>query len=162
MVRPDPGDPDPSPLLDNFRDTLRHRARVARPMVREGWLRDGPGADGRRGRDRFVAVGWDEVLERLAGELGRVRDAHGAGAVFGGSYGWSSAGRFHHAQSQVHRFLNTVLGGYVRSVGSYSAGASTVVLPHVLGPFAEVTQGVVTWEQVVAKTDLVVAFGGCL
>jgi len=23
-------------------------------------------------------------------------------------YGWSSAGRFHHAQSQVHRFLNTL------------------------------------------------------
>ena len=39
-------------------------------------------------------------------ELGRVRDEHGPGAVFGGSYGWASAGRFHHAQSQVHRFLN--------------------------------------------------------
>ena len=51
----------------------------------------------------------------------------------GGSYGWSSAGRFHHAQSQVHRFLNTAFGGYVRSVNSYSAGASAVILPHVDG-----------------------------
>ncbi len=160
VVRPHPGDPDPSALLGNFTDTLRHRARVARPMVREGWLRRGPGPDAARGRDRFVAVGWDEVLDRLAAELGRVREAHGAGAVFGGSYGWSSAGRFHHAQSQVHRFLNTVLGGYVRSVGSYSAGASTFILPHVLGPFAAVTRGVVTWEQIVAHTDTVVAFGG--
>jgi hypothetical protein len=24
---------------------------------------------------------------------------------YGGSYGWASAGRFHHAQSQLHRFL---------------------------------------------------------
>lgn len=160
LVRPHPADPDPSALLGNFTDTLRHRARVARPMVREGWLRNGPGPDAARGRDRFVAVEWPEVLDRLAAELARVRDAHGPGAIFGGSYGWSSAGRFHHAQSQVHRFLNTALGGYVRSVGSYSAGASTVILPHVLGPFAAVTRGVVTWEQIVAHTDTVVAFGG--
>ena len=48
--------------------------------------------------------------------------------------GWASAGRFHHAQSQIHRFLNTALGGYVRSVNSYSSGAATVILPHILGP----------------------------
>jgi biotin/methionine sulfoxide reductase len=54
-----------------------------------------------------------------------VRDTHGPGAVFGGSYGWASAGRFHHAQSQIHRFLNTALGGYVKSVNSYSSGASS-------------------------------------
>ena len=160
LVRPHPADPDSSPMLANFTDTLRHRARVARPMVRRGWLERGPGPDAARGRDAFVAVAWDEVLDRLAAELTRVRDAHGAGAVFGGSYGWSSAGRFHHAQSQVHRFLNTTLGGYVRSVGSYSAGASTFLLPHILGPFTAVTRGGVTWEQIGAHTDTVVAFGG--
>ena len=69
---------------------------------------------------------WDEVLDLLAEELARVRDTHGLAAIFGGSYGWASAGRFHHAQSQIHRFLNTALGGYVRSVNSYSAGASNV------------------------------------
>ena len=53
-----------------------------------------------------------------------MRDNHGPGAVFGGSYGWSSAGRFHHAQSQVHRFLNIAMGGYVKSVNSYSSGAA--------------------------------------
>ena len=62
----------------------------------------------------------------------------GPAAIFGGSYGWASAGRFHHAQSQVHRFLNTALGGYVRSVNSYSAGASAVILPHVLGTYDDV------------------------
>jgi len=34
-------------------------------------------------------------------------------------YGWASAGRFHHSQSQLHRFLNQ-LGGYTYSVQSYS------------------------------------------
>ena len=129
-------------------------------MVRRGWLERGPGADPARGRDAFVQVGWPEVLDLVAGELGRVRERYGAGGVFGGSYGWSSAGRFHHAQSQVHRFLNCALGGYVRSVNSYSAGASNVILPHILGPFEAVCRRNVTWEQIVEHTDVVLAFGG--
>jgi biotin/methionine sulfoxide reductase len=160
VVEPHPGDPDPSAILQNFPTALRHRARIARPMVRRGWLEQGPGATDRRGRDDFVAVSWETALDLLAGELARVRDAHGLGAIFGGSYGWSSAGRFHHAQSQVHRFLNVALGGYVRSVNSYSAGAANVILPHVLGPFEPVTRHSITWEQVVEHTELVLAFGG--
>jgi biotin/methionine sulfoxide reductase len=52
-----------------------------------------------------------------------VRRQHGNGAIYGGSYGWSIAGRFHHAQSQVHRFLNAA-GGYVASFASYSTGCA--------------------------------------
>ncbi|MBL6456354.1 molybdopterin guanine dinucleotide-containing S/N-oxide reductase [Belnapia sp. T6] len=160
VVEPHPGDPDPNPLLQNFPEALRHRARIARPMIRRGWLERGPGPDPRRGRDEFVPVSWDRALELLAGELRRVQGEHGPGAIFGGSYGWSSAGRFHHAQSQVHRFLNTALGGYVRSVNSYSAGASAVILPHFLGPFEAVARRNVTWDQVAAHSELVLAFGG--
>ena len=159
-VRPHPGDPDPNQLIQNFPSALRHSARIAQPFVRRGWLQRGPGADVRRGRDEFVPVTWDRVLDLLAAELTRVRDKHGLAAIFGGSYGWASAGRFHHAQSQLHRFLNTALGGYVRSVNSYSSGASEVILPHILGPLASITYRNVTWEQVVAHSDVVVAFGG--
>ncbi len=159
-VAPHPGDPDPNRIIDNFPAALHHRARVTTPMVRKGWLERGPGPDARRGSDDFVAMPWAEVLDRLAGELRRVKDTHGLEAIFGGSYGWSSAGRFHHAQSQVHRFLNTSLGGYVRSVNSYSAGASEVILPHVLGPLEQVARRNVTWEQIVAHSDVVLAFGG--
>jgi biotin/methionine sulfoxide reductase len=155
LIRPDKRDPDPSPLLQNFTDGLRHHARIATPMVREGWLRHGPGPDSARGRSRFIPMSWDAVLDRLGGELARVSDRYGPQAVYGGSYGWSSAGRFHHAQSQIHRFLNTACGGYVRSVGSYSAGASTTLLPHILGPFEAVTRRNVTWDQIAAHTDLV-------
>ncbi len=133
---------------------------MARPMVRRGWLEHGPRPDDRRGRDTFVAVSWDRALDLLANELARVRDAHGPGAVFGGSYGWSSAGRFHHAQGQMHRFLNKVLGGYVRSVNSYSSGASSVILPHILGSIEAVSRRGVTWDQIAAHTEVVVAFGG--
>jgi biotin/methionine sulfoxide reductase len=160
VVRPHPGDPDPNLLLQNFPEALRHKARIARPMVRRGWLENGPGADSRRGRDEFIPMDWDQVLDLLAKELARVRDAHGPQAVFGGSYGWSSAGRFHHAQSQVHRFLNMSLGGYVRSVNSYSSGASSVILPHILGPIDAVARRNVTWDAVAEHTEMVLAFGG--
>ena len=159
-VRPHPADPDPNGILQNFPGALRHRARVARPMIRRGWLERGPGPDDRRGRDGYVAVSWEQALDLLGAELGRVRDAHGPGAVFGGSYGWSSAGRFHHAQSQVHRFLNTAMGGYVRSVNSYSSGASSVLVPHILGDYEDLTRRNVSWEQVAEHSDVVLAFGG--
>jgi biotin/methionine sulfoxide reductase len=159
VVRPHPRDPDPSPLLRNIPAAVAHAARIAQPMVRRGWLERGPGPDCRRGDSEFVALSWPETLDRLAAELQRVHADHGPTAVFGGSYGWSSAGRFHHAQSQVHRFLNT-LGGYVRSVNSYSAGAAAVILPRVLGGFEPLVRRNVSWESVVRHTELVVAFGG--
>lgn len=159
-IRPYPADPDPSPMLGNFTNALRHPARIAQPMVRQGWLERGAGPDKRRGRDPFVPVSWEQVTALLGRELQRVRDRHGPGAIFGGSYGWASAGRFHHAQSQIHRFLNLAMGGYVRSVNSYSAGASAVIVPHVLGDYSGLTMHNVTWQQVAEETEVVLAFGG--
>ncbi|MGH7266451.1 MAG: molybdopterin-dependent oxidoreductase, partial [Candidatus Rokuibacteriota bacterium] len=88
-VHPYRGDPDPSPLLGNVVGSLRHRSRIAGPMVRAGWLDRGPGADGRRGAEPFVPVSWATATDLLARELRRVYADHGAAAVFGGSYGWS-------------------------------------------------------------------------
>ncbi|WP_341540461.1 molybdopterin-dependent oxidoreductase [Pseudonocardia endophytica] len=158
-VRPHAGDPDPSPVLDNIPDALDHPARVAAPAVRRSWWENGPGPDDRRGTDEYVEVGWDEVLDRLAGELSRVRTDHGDAAIYGGSYGWASAGRFHHAQGQLHRFL-AVTGGYTQSVNTYSGGAAEVILPRILGGFDAVTRYSVSWDQVAAHTDTVLAFGG--
>ena len=44
-------------------------------------------------------------------------------AILGGSYGWSSAGRVHHARSLLRRFL-FLGGGCVDQVGNYSFGAA--------------------------------------
>ncbi|WP_413874593.1 molybdopterin guanine dinucleotide-containing S/N-oxide reductase [Albidovulum sp.] len=159
-VRPHEGDPDPNAILQNFPDALRHRARIALPMVRRGWLENGPGPDDRRGRDDFVAVSWEQALDLLARELARVRDGAGPGAIFGGSYGWASAGRFHHAQSQIHRFLNTACGGYVKSLTSYSSGSSQVLIPHIIGDHEGLAKRNVTWEQVAEQTEILLAFGG--
>ncbi|MCU1504430.1 MAG: molybdopterin oxidoreductase [Ilumatobacteraceae bacterium] len=154
-----PDDPTPSPLLGNIRDGIRSEARVKRPAVRRGWLERGPGPDDHRGADEFVQVDWDEALDLVASELRRVRTAHGNEAIFGGSYGWASAGRFHHAQSQLHRFLNCI-GGYTGSVNTYSYGASEVILPHVVGGTGDVLRQATTWQAILDNTELVVAFGG--
>lgn len=129
-------------------------------MVRKGWLENGPGPSDKRGSDEFIPVPWERAIELVSNELARVKNQFGVSAIFGGSYGWSSAGRFHHAQSQVHRFLNTALGGYVRSVNSYSAGASAVILPYILGTQDEVARRNVTWEQIIEHTEVLLAFGG--
>ncbi|KDC64584.1 hypothetical protein L510_4950, partial [Bordetella bronchiseptica MBORD591] len=67
-VRPFAGDPDPNRLIENLPDAIRHGVRVPEPMVRLGWLRDGPGPDTRRGSDDYVPMSWDEILDRLARE----------------------------------------------------------------------------------------------
>jgi biotin/methionine sulfoxide reductase len=156
-----PDDPAPSKLLDNFLDGTRNESRVRRPAVRRGWLEHGPGPDTRRGADEFVEVEWPEALDLLAAELQRVRSTYGNEAIYGGSYGWASAGRFHHAQSQVHRFLNGI-GGYTKSVNSYSSGTSEVLLPHVVGAngTGEVYYRATTWTSILEHTELLVAFGG--
>ena len=57
-VRPYARDTDPSPLLQNFKDSVRHQTRIAQPMVRAGWLDRGPGPDACRGAEPFVPVAW--------------------------------------------------------------------------------------------------------
>ncbi|MDX8467028.1 molybdopterin guanine dinucleotide-containing S/N-oxide reductase [Mesorhizobium sp. VK23B] len=159
-VEPWSGDPDPSPIGKSMLGTTQGNMRVARPAIRRGWLEgDRSSPIGRRGGEPFVEVPWETALDILAAELGRVRTAHGNAAIYAGSYGWASAGRFHHAQSQLHRFLNTI-GGYTSSVLSYSYGAAEIILPHVLGSTDGLTGNHSTWDGIEQHSQLIVAFGG--
>lgn len=162
-VTPWSEDTAPSALLGNVPGSVTRPSRVQRPAVRRRWWEHGPGPDRERGRagsdQDWITPGWDEVLDRLADELRRVYRDHGAQAVFGGSYGWASAGRFHHAQSQLHRFLNT-LGGYTRGVNTYSTGASEVLFPHILTDESALAQFASTWDVVAEHTETLIAFGG--
>lgn len=156
-------DPVPSPIGLGMPRAHRSEARLLAPMVRKGWLDHGPGATrggrGHRGSEPFVEVSHEQATKLVAEELQRVKGAYGNRAIFGGSYGWSSAGRFHHAQSQVHRFLNSI-GGYTRSVNSYSTGAVTVIMDRVGGGQQTALAATPTWEEIAEHGDLVVAFGG--
>lgn len=139
---------------------LTDAVRIPRPMIRQGWLKHGPRRNANaRGEEPFVAVPWDEALDIVANELRRVKEAHGNAAIFAGSYGWASAGRFHHAPSQLRRFMN-LFGGHAYSVNAYSTAAAEVIVPHVLGDFWSMTEQMTTWDIIAANTKLMVMFGG--
>lgn len=162
-LRPNPIDGDPSSIGLGVPSTLDAPARLTTPLVRRSYLRNGPGDTRRglavRGDDPYVPVDWDTATGLVADEIARVRAEHGNAAIFGGSYGWGSAGRFHHPQSQIHRFLN-LAGGYTASVESYSSAAMQVILRRVAGGYAGVLASNPTWEEVAQNRSLVVAFGG--
>jgi biotin/methionine sulfoxide reductase len=154
-------DPQPSPIGDGMLDAYRSRLRISRPAVRRGWLQRSATAKhtNLRGSEPFVEVSWDCAVDLVSAELKRVISSYGNKAIYGGSYGWASAGRFHHAQSQLHRFLNTV-GGYVASKDSYSLGAGQVVMPHVIAPMEYMMRNHHSWDILIRNTQLFVSFGG--
>lgn len=153
-------DPNPSPIGLSALDATRSRSRIAAPAVRRSWLEAGPGArPDLRGREPFIEVDWDVATTLVADEIARVRRLHGNEAIFGGSYGWSSAGRFHHAQSQVHRFLNAA-GGYTRHLDTYSLGAARALMSKLVAPMEDLMANHTSWDVLAEHTTLFVTLGG--
>ncbi|MGH8227521.1 MAG: molybdopterin-dependent oxidoreductase [Steroidobacteraceae bacterium] len=160
QLRPYAGDPDPAPLGLDQLDARVAALRVKAPAVRRSWLDRGPGAATElRGKEPFIEVDWDTAARLVAGEVDRVRRQFGNAAIFGGSYGWASAGRFHRAQGQLHRFL-ALCGGFVRSVDSYSLGAGSALMPYVCGDINDLHAAHTAWPLLAEHTELFVAFGG--
>ena len=95
----------------------------------------------------------------LARELRSVKARCGNEAIYGGSYGWASAGRFHHAQSQLHRFLKG-FGGYTASTNTYSSAAGERILPHILGPLSPLHRQHTHFSELARECQLFVAIGG--
>jgi len=158
-VEPFGKDPHPSRIIETMPSAVHADCRIERPMVRKGWLERGPGSDGAgRGVEPFVAVAWDEALDLLAGELARVRSTHGNRAIYGAS-GWSSAGRFHAAESQLRRFLNK-FGGHISQVTNYSFGAASVIVPRIVGGMDSVSGPITAWQTLARHARLMVTFGG--
>ncbi len=158
-VKPFELDPDPSRLIEAIPAAVHSPLRIAQPMVRQGW-RVGGGAGGAgRGREPFVPVTWERALELVAGELDRVRRAHGPSGIMGGSQGWSSAGLFHEARVQVRRFLGAC-GGFVDQASNYSFGTALTFLPHILGTPQAVTGPLTSWSSIARHGRLFVMFGG--
>lgn len=150
-------DPD---MIGALPDLVYSKKRIDQPYAREGWLRDQENSDGTsRGRERMVPISWETALSLTAGELCRVRDTYGHKSLFAGSYGWSSAGRFHHARTQVRRFFGA-FGGFTDQVGNYSWGAAQILLQNILGNADAVSGAATSWQSIAENTDVLVAFGG--
>src|SRR5260370_37898671 len=148
-------DPAPSNMLDALPAMVHSPLRMAGPAFREGRRE----AKERTGADRSREVSGEEALAAVASELARVREAFGHAAILGGSYGWSSAGRVHHARSLLRRFL-FLGGGCVDQVANYSFGAAQYVLPRVIGTFQPVVGQVTDWSSIVKPPRLVLSLGG--
>ncbi|MDB5807209.1 MAG: Asp-tRNA(Asn)/Glu-tRNA(Gln) amidotransferase GatCAB subunit [Betaproteobacteria bacterium] len=160
FVRAEPfeRDPAPSAMLDAMPAMVYSDKRVMRPAVRREWLekrtRERSGA-----HNEFVEVDWGTALDLAAGEIRRVREQHGPQGLFGGSYGWSSAGRVNHAKTLVRRFLFSG-GGCVDQIGTYSFGAGQTLLPHIIGTADPIGGKVTSWASIVKHCKVFVAFGG--
>lgn len=154
-------DPHPSPIGQSLNDSQNPNVRIDQPMVRRSYLETQGRSDGsKRGREAFVAVSWDDALDLAAQQLQRVKTNFGNASIYAGSYGWSSAGRFHHAQSQIHRFLKQ-FGGYTASDKTYSAAAGETLLPHIFGSeFYNLFMHTTPWTDVRDHGDVVLCFSG--
>ncbi|WP_149535584.1 molybdopterin-dependent oxidoreductase [Siccirubricoccus phaeus] len=157
-VRPFGRDPFPGSLIQAVPDAVHSAARIDRPHVRKGWL-EGRRRGHPRGGDAFVPVSWDRATRLLAEETARIRAEHGPTAIYGGSYGWSSAGRYHHAKSQLQRFLG-LGGGYTTSVNAYSYATGQALLPHLLGTNEVLLGRITDWAAIARHARLMLCFGG--
>ncbi len=158
-LAPNPSDPSPAVIGRGWVSAMQDKnVRILRPAIRKGWL------DGDQGKarcdDSYVQVPWDEALDITAAELSRVCETYGNGAIFGGSYGWGSAGRFHHCHSQLRRFLN-LAGGYVGQKDTYSHAAAEVLFPFITGlTNKQIEENATSWPLIAEHCTLMLAFGG--
>ena len=153
-------DPNPSDFGLGFLDAATSDLRINQPHIRKEWLKDRHNKKNLRGLDEFVPVSWEEAIDLTASELQNVKKEFGNSSIYAGSYGWASAGRFHHAKSQLNRFFN-LFGGFSSSFQSYSYAAAQTLLPHIVGhdlySFLDEHN---TWNTLEKKCDLILMFGG--
>ena len=148
----------PTSNIANTPEMVYSASRIKYPMVRRSYLEGGPGAKTEeRGTGDFVRVTWDEAFDLVAKELNRVRDTYGNQAIYGGSPGWKSVGRFHNCRAGLYRLLNKN-GGYTKGVGDYSTGAAQVIMTHVMGN-PEVYAQMTSFETILAETDNIILWG---
>ena len=89
-------DPHPNWMLRGTAELLSTPNRIKSPMIRRGFYKDRARSNpAGRGSEPFVRVSWDEAIGIVADELRRVKTQYGNRAIYGGSYGWQSPGRFH-------------------------------------------------------------------
>ena len=151
-------DKAPSLQLQAIAQQPYNAARIRYPMVRKSYLEKGYKAGGKgRGSEPFVRVTWDKALELVASELKRVREKYGSVSIYGGSYGWMSAGNLGSARNLMQRVLN-LNGGFTGHYGDYSTGCAQVILPYVIGSNGVYEQQ--TAREVLAeKCELLVMWG---
>ncbi len=155
-------DARPTEMLSHgVMDRTYDKSRINYPMVRKSYLEGWESGDTKpelRGKEEYVKVDWDTAWSLAAKALLDTASNHGNEAIFSSSYGgWSNAGTFRPNVLQG-RLIN-LIGGCTNTSGDWSAGASQVSLPHIIGDM-EVYSAQSAWETIRDETDVFV-FVGC-
>lgn len=144
-------------LMYGMLDRTYDKTRVLYPMVRksylENWDKDERHVE-LRGKEPFVRVDWDTALRLTSKAIVDTIAKHGNEALFSSSYGgWAHAGIMKPNVLQG-RFFN-IIGGSSMTAGDYSAGASQISLPRIIGDM-EVYSAQTAWEQIRDNTEVFV------
>ena len=99
-----------------------HPERIIRPLMRTG----------RRGSGEFREAAWDEALDFTAQGLLKIKNQYGPQAVLNLMGTGSVSGTLHNTYMLPRRFFS-LFGGFTGFHSSYSSGASSFVVPYVLG-----------------------------
>ncbi len=141
-------------------DRTYDKTRINYPMVRKSYLEGWETGDLKpelRGKEEYVRVDWDTAYSLTAKALLDTASNHGNEAIFSSSYGgWSNAGVFRPNVLQG-RLLN-LMGGCTNTQGDWSAGASQISLPHIIGDM-EVYSAQSAWETIRDNTEVFVLVG---
>lgn len=103
-----------------YRRRQYHRGRLKYPMKRTG----------KRGEGRFARITWNEALDKMAGELARIKKTYGNSAMLV-PYGTGSYNQINGRQT-AQRLLN-LYGGSLGQYNSYSWACISSVTPTVYG-----------------------------
>lgn len=147
-------------LMYGVMDRTYDKTRINYPMVRKSYLEGWETGDTKpelRGKEDWVKVDWDTAWSLAAKALLDTAANHGNEAIFSSSYGgWSNAGVFRPNVLQG-RLIN-LMGGCTNTAGDWSAGASQVCLPHVIGDM-EVYSAQSAWETIRDNTEVFLLVG---
>lgn len=95
-----------TPYTIGWKSLVYSPDRILYPMKRIDFDPKGERNSENRGTSGYERISWDEALDIVAGEIIRVRQAHGPGAVFGvnsSHHNWGNIGYYH---SALKRFFN--------------------------------------------------------
>lgn len=147
-------------LMYGVQDRTYDKSRINYPMVRKSYLEGWESGEIKpelRGKEEYVRVDWDTAWSLTAKALLDTASEFGNDAIFSSSYGgWSNAGAFRPNVLQG-RLLN-LMGGCTNTQGDWSAGASQISLPRIIGDM-EVYSAQSAWPTIRDNCDVFVLVG---
>ncbi|GAB1535447.1 molybdopterin guanine dinucleotide-containing S/N-oxide reductase [Geovibrio sp. ADMFC3] len=156
-VEPHKNDYAPTSMLYSLPEYVHSQNRIKYPCVRKSFLA-GKRDTSLRGCEEFVRVDWKTALDLVAKILRDVKENYGNESIYRPSFaGWSHPGVIGRPDILQGRFMG-LFGGFTDTIGDYSAGAATHILPHVMGGL-EIYSYQTTYEMIAKHTKTMVLWG---